>query len=235
MASQDSSTESPLKRIYESGEWSDLTISTATRDFRVHKNIVCPACPFFDAACTGDFREAHTGVVKLPESAETVEGILRYIYGLPVGHATVEHAAAPNIDHLRECIDLHVISDKYDLPGLRTITKRSIITYLRCVDTASKLVDAGFYIHEHEPGTIDDSVMTHLATITAKNLHTIREHEVAWQKLISHEGYLTAAMSLILRSTKWTPLTATIRFGGDEEEERDFVRVYNGLRTYGSL
>jgi hypothetical protein len=51
-------------------------------------------------------------VVKLPESAETVDGILKFIYGFPVGQATVEHAAAKNIDHLRECVDLHVASDK---------------------------------------------------------------------------------------------------------------------------
>ncbi|KAM3414159.1 hypothetical protein BST61_g10817 [Cercospora zeina] len=235
MASQNRSTENSLKRIYESGEWSDLTISTATRDFHVHKNIVCPASTFFEAACTRDFKEAHTGIVKLPESAETVDGILKFIYGLPVGQATVEHAAADNIDHLRECVDIHVASDKYDLPGLRKITKRSVNTYVRCMNTPIKLIDAGLYLHQQASGTIEDSIMAHLATKTAKNLNIIREHEAAWQKLVSHEGFLTAAMDVVFKSTEWYPLLASAAVAQHEEDQKDFERVYSGLHASSSL
>ncbi|GIZ48638.1 hypothetical protein CKM354_001169000 [Cercospora kikuchii] len=206
MAPPDRSTGGTLKRIYESGEWSDLTISTATRDFRVHKNIVCPACPFFEAALTRDFQEAHTGVVKLPESAETVDGMLRFIYGFDVGQATVEHAAGTNIEHLRECVDLYVASDKYDLPELRKITRRSVITYVRCANKVNKMVDAGLYMYQQTRGTMEDSIIENVVFVTARNLPNIRKSQSAWQKLVSHEEYLIAVMDVVFRTADWGPL-----------------------------
>jgi hypothetical protein len=71
-------------RMYETGEWSDLTIRTATKSFKVHKSIVCPACPFFHAACTNGFKESQTGVIDLKESETVVDAMLRHIYELPI-------------------------------------------------------------------------------------------------------------------------------------------------------
>jgi hypothetical protein len=61
-----------------------LTIETATKSFKVHKNIVCPACPFFYAACAKGFKESQTGVIQLEESEVVVDAILRHLYELPI-------------------------------------------------------------------------------------------------------------------------------------------------------
>lgn len=71
-----------MNRIFERSEWSDLKIKTATYTFDVHKNIVCAACPFLEAACTGDWKEARAGVVEVPEPEYIVRAMLAYCYGL---------------------------------------------------------------------------------------------------------------------------------------------------------
>lgn len=76
-------TDARVHRMYESGQFSDLTVSTATKNFRVHKAVLCAACPFFEAACTRDFKEAHTNTIILPEEEHVVEGLLRHCYGRP--------------------------------------------------------------------------------------------------------------------------------------------------------
>lgn len=54
--------------MLEKGEWSDLKIHTPTRTFNVHKSVVCLACPFLQAACAGDWKEARAGIIPIPEN-----------------------------------------------------------------------------------------------------------------------------------------------------------------------
>lgn len=42
--------------LLASGQYSDLTITCRTREFHVHRNILCPASRFFKAACDGEFQ-----------------------------------------------------------------------------------------------------------------------------------------------------------------------------------
>lgn len=68
--------------MFDNDEWSDLKVQTATYTFNVNKSVVCLTCPFFKAACTGDWKEARAGIIELPESAETVEQLLQWCYGV---------------------------------------------------------------------------------------------------------------------------------------------------------
>ncbi|CZT14599.1 uncharacterized protein RCC_00574 [Ramularia collo-cygni] len=100
MATNSSTKDGTLRRMYETEEWADLTIKTATKDFKVHKSIVCPACPFFHAACTNEFKESHTGIIHLEDSASVVDAILRHLYELPIEWLSyrqwdLEHAVTP--------------------------------------------------------------------------------------------------------------------------------------------
>lgn len=68
--------------MFEKSEWSDLKIKTVTHTFDVHRIIVCTACPFPKAACTGDWKEARAGVIEMPEPEYIVRAVLAYCYGL---------------------------------------------------------------------------------------------------------------------------------------------------------
>jgi hypothetical protein len=45
-----------LYNIFKSGKYSDLTICSDDREFKVHQAVVCPQCRFFAAACDGAFQ-----------------------------------------------------------------------------------------------------------------------------------------------------------------------------------
>lgn len=45
-----------IRRMWATGEWSDLTIIADGKSFKVHKNVVCHGCPFLKAACTRDWQ-----------------------------------------------------------------------------------------------------------------------------------------------------------------------------------
>ncbi|QIX02401.1 hypothetical protein AMS68_007918 [Peltaster fructicola] len=55
---------------YLGGRYSDLTIVGASRQWAVHKAIVCPRSGFFDAACEGSFKEASTNRIVLRDDDE---------------------------------------------------------------------------------------------------------------------------------------------------------------------
>lgn len=63
-----------------------MKIETATKIFKVHKNIVCPASPFFHAACTSGFRETTSGHIKVGEDEQVIEVLIRHMYELEVPH-----------------------------------------------------------------------------------------------------------------------------------------------------
>lgn len=55
-----------LVHLYESGEYSDLTVKCGLRSFKVHKSVLCPRSKYFATACRkGTFKEGQEGVITL--------------------------------------------------------------------------------------------------------------------------------------------------------------------------
>ncbi|KAF3397016.1 hypothetical protein DPV78_008324 [Talaromyces pinophilus] len=73
-----------LKRLYDTAEYSDLTISCGNKNYLVHKAVVCPRSEFFASACGEIASEAtHERVVSLPDEDPTaVEKVVHYLYHL---------------------------------------------------------------------------------------------------------------------------------------------------------
>ncbi|KAL6717962.1 hypothetical protein ACLMJK_004047 [Lecanora helva] len=80
-SARNSSLVTKLNAIWESTEYSDLTIRCGSEDFKVHRAVVCVSCPFFAKACAGQWQEAQTGVIDLEEDdCPTVGRMLKYMY-----------------------------------------------------------------------------------------------------------------------------------------------------------
>lgn len=74
---------SALSSLHLGGKYSDLTVLCKSRQWAVHRAIVCSRSGFFDGACSNDFREAKTGVVDLSEDDEEAVGhMIHYFYHL---------------------------------------------------------------------------------------------------------------------------------------------------------
>ncbi|KAL1955400.1 hypothetical protein VTO42DRAFT_8620 [Malbranchea cinnamomea] len=69
-----------LKDLLRYGKYSDFTLTCGGRVFHVHRAVVCPQSPFFEAAVNGNFAEAHSKNVTLHEDPETIERMLSFMY-----------------------------------------------------------------------------------------------------------------------------------------------------------
>ncbi|KAM0719318.1 hypothetical protein Q7P37_005223 [Cladosporium fusiforme] len=73
------SADSVLKHLYETGEYSDLTVNAGGTIFEVHKSIVCPASAWLEKECQdmGSLIEAFA-------TPHIVDSIFRHLYAMDV-------------------------------------------------------------------------------------------------------------------------------------------------------
>lgn len=86
-----------MKNLFQTGRYSDFTITCKGHQFRVHQAIVCSQCLFFDAAICGHFQVGSTSyctvlllaleqkaseeIVYLPDDdGDTVRRLISYLY-----------------------------------------------------------------------------------------------------------------------------------------------------------
>ncbi|KAK3691908.1 hypothetical protein LTR37_018339 [Vermiconidia calcicola] len=103
-----------LQRMFETGEFSDLTIGTSTKTFKVHKAVVCQKSPFFRAACTRDFLEAKTGHINLEENESVIYASLQHLYELQIDMKIVKPLQDDQVlrREFVELVRLSVAADK---------------------------------------------------------------------------------------------------------------------------
>ncbi|KAF2221990.1 BTB/POZ protein [Elsinoe ampelina] len=68
--------------LLTSGRFSDCEIKVASKTIKLHRNILAAACPYFETALAGSFKEATEQCIDWTTEEEVlVEALLRYIYG----------------------------------------------------------------------------------------------------------------------------------------------------------
>ncbi|KAI7200301.1 hypothetical protein KC316_g2264 [Hortaea werneckii] len=71
MSEGQSASNEALRKLLNTGEYSDLIIKCGLRTFKVHKAIVCARSEYFAAACKPDaFKEGATGIIALQSTAD---------------------------------------------------------------------------------------------------------------------------------------------------------------------
>ncbi|KAF5007467.1 hypothetical protein FDECE_6205, partial [Fusarium decemcellulare] len=76
-----------MKKLFETGSYSDLTVVCGADHYKVHKVIICPRSGFFAGACESIFQESQTGVINLPEDDPlAVKLMLHYLYHQDYSH-----------------------------------------------------------------------------------------------------------------------------------------------------
>ncbi|KAJ9414595.1 hypothetical protein QL093DRAFT_2107111 [Fusarium oxysporum] len=98
-----------LVDLLKTGDYSDLVISCGKDQYRVHKAIICPRSHFLKAACNGEFKEAQTGTIDLPDDDPVVlRMMIEYLY-----HDTYVPPAGAGI-HRDGAIDAYLSDTEYD-------------------------------------------------------------------------------------------------------------------------
>ncbi|SMR54807.1 unnamed protein product [Zymoseptoria tritici ST99CH_1E4] len=121
-----------LQDMYEHGEWSDLSIVTATKTFKVHRSVVCPKNAALRNACHQDFRQSRPSTVHWEETAEVVDAMLRHHYGLPIAwlEEPYQFSVGPGRQHRirsrgEDAAELIVAARKYEIERLGLMALRT--------------------------------------------------------------------------------------------------------------
>ncbi|KAJ9129702.1 hypothetical protein NKR23_g12480 [Pleurostoma richardsiae] len=125
-----------FKKIYSSGEYSNLTITCNGKRFQVHRAIVCPRSEFFAAALRQGFKEAGEGTIDLSsDDLHTVEIMIQYFYCLDYdvfsqgqqpdnGNNKLQVLEKSRPPLLSTHAKVYAIGEKYLIGGLKALALR---------------------------------------------------------------------------------------------------------------
>ncbi|KAJ4127771.1 hypothetical protein NW768_008044 [Fusarium equiseti] len=125
--------------LLEEGKYSDLTIECGEDSYAVHKAIVCTRSPFFAACCDGDFKEAKSGMIKLPDDDPVaVKMMIRYLYTGTYARPSTSSATGSNGTYWEQW---EVHENEYDAKGKRRLGVMGVVFLGN--RTLTKIVETG--------------------------------------------------------------------------------------------
>lgn len=107
-----------LARLFDSGDYSDLTIKCADDEWKVHRSVLCPRSTFFANACKEGFREGVSHVIELKEDDPA---LLREF--LVACYTCSYDDSAGRENQLDFHARMYGMADKYDVPFLKELSK----------------------------------------------------------------------------------------------------------------
>ena len=128
------------KMILEDDDTADFTIRCETKEFRVHRNILCARSPVFRASILTDMQEASKGEIFVKEIDEkSLATIIHYIYT-----GELQLGKDPDIQMIAWA------GTKYLLPGFMDFLSQQVKGDLSGEMIADLLITA----HRHEAGEL---------------------------------------------------------------------------------
>ena len=104
-----------------SQKYSDLTLNTRNRSFKLHKAIVCSQSTVLAAMCDSGFKESSTSILRLEhDDPVTVERMLKFLYTGKYDHGDFNSSVC---QILMASTLVYSIADKYDIKGLKMLAK----------------------------------------------------------------------------------------------------------------
>ncbi|KAL8778189.1 MAG: hypothetical protein Q9213_007525 [Squamulea squamosa] len=130
-----------LASTRKNNEYHDLIISCKGTEWRVHRVIVCTQSEYFKKACQAGFQEGKTGCIDLKEEDPTmIDRLVNYLYScdyddyatLPLTNSQRQFPAEYPIQtrQLACVVNMYVIGDRYEIAGLRNLSKAKFSTAL---------------------------------------------------------------------------------------------------------
>jgi BTB/POZ domain len=124
-----------FRELWESGQFSDFTITAGDQEFKVHKNVVGSRSPVFAAIFESDMKEEKTGEMEITDfNAETVERLLSFLYT-----GVVQEKGA---------MDLYAIASKYQVARLKLKCQEIIISSINNSNALEIFKFANLYLAE---------------------------------------------------------------------------------------
>ncbi|KAK0736633.1 BTB/POZ protein [Apiosordaria backusii] len=194
------------EKLLETGLFSDVVVKCGSKEWKLHKAILCTRSVWFEKALTGQFQEASTGVVTIQDfEPEAVEWVIRYIYTGVCDIATLKGPEKTTKTNFVTSFEVHSIADFFALTPLAKIALDTLtaefdsklpaiqLQHETCEEWLPELCDAIRLVYEDIP--ISDRTMTPMRQAFVSFVHTARFYflqEDRFTKFLDEEAPLLA-------------------------------------------
>ncbi|KAF7512735.1 hypothetical protein GJ744_000302 [Endocarpon pusillum] len=172
--------------LFNNEKYSDMTIKCKTSEWKCHRAILCPRCPFFEAACGGQFTEASTREIDLSSDDENALGImLQYLYTYDILNHGLTTATS---------FQLLILGDKYELEEIRDTGMQNLSEEITNLTAADAQWAAEWYpqiSQLQQRGA--EKLKGQLANAIAKHAKEMIKHEDV-RELVASDGALAVLL-----------------------------------------
>ncbi|KAI1852278.1 hypothetical protein JX266_002456 [Neoarthrinium moseri] len=126
--------------LLESGNFADVTVKCGARTWNLHRAILCPRCPYFAKALSGNFKEAQTREVMIREAdmdPRLLDWVIKYLYtGDLSGPAEFAINDGPG-GLLSVCWSMFAAADYFNINSLTQMALKTLSA--RLLETAASI------------------------------------------------------------------------------------------------
>lgn len=184
--------------LLNSEKYSDLTITTQTRSFKVHKAIVCTQSKVLAAMSDSGFKETSTAVLQLEhDDPATVERMLTFLYTGDYDAGNPDAAVGNVGPFLMANTLLYSIADKYDLQGLKSLAKSQFENSARAAWGCGEFPAIVAKIFDSTPDT-DLGLRDVVSHICAEHIDHVLLSDT-WTDLLADNGAIGVAVFTFAR------------------------------------
>ncbi|KAK7513423.1 BTB/POZ protein [Phyllosticta citriasiana] len=157
--------------LWEDGMHSDVTIRTLSKEYRLHKAILCEKSEFFFKALNGGWKESKESVIEMThDDPETVEAMLKFMY---LGEYDVHEHGEPLAEQLADHAAIHAAAIKYNVAGLAENAARNfdyVFGYGSEEEQVRAVVATIPFLCETIPPSVSSEIAADVAKFVAENL-----------------------------------------------------------------
>lgn len=130
-----------MKGLLTSDRYSDMTISCGTQSWKVHQAIVYRACPLFEKALAGDWKEAQDNTIDMSTHAPwMIDHLVEFIY--TGEYSTYQHTTKGDGDVNRDDNSCSTLLTKDQL--LHGFDQTELPTAFTTPDISERLTGSGY-------------------------------------------------------------------------------------------
>ena len=195
-----------VESLFGSEKYSDLTITTQHRSFKVHRAIVCSQSKVLAAMCDSGFRESSTSILRLEhDDPVAVEGMIRFLY---TGKFFYGAFLRPWCDNLIAVALVYSIADKYDIKDLKVLAKAEFELLAPTVWSCQDYPNIVAQIFDTTPDT-DMGLRDAVGLVCAEHIDEVLASET-WGELLSDNGTIGW---VILKCVRQRSLEMNLKLG----------------------
>lgn len=213
-------------RLLTSGKYSDLTITTRTHSFKVHKAIICTHSKVLAAMSDAGFKESSTANLLLEhDDPAAVECMIKFLYTGDYDDNTTD-VNSSLMFHVR----VYALAEKYDIEGLKRLTEFGVeeIADGQMCQNFPAIVAAVF---ESTPSS-DRGLRDVVSRICANHIDAILIDKT-WKETLASNGEIGLAIFTLARQNSVVEVAKATKQAENQQQDLDRAMYLNRFMREG--